>query len=595
VIFSAAFGDPIELLQAPYAQRALIVVLLLAVVSAAVGWAIILRDLPFFTHAVGAGAYPVLVLGAILGGSIALTALLGAAAFAVVLSIATGSFGRPGRRSDPGRRDAVVGLVVVAALAIGAVLAQGRGGAAGASPEALLFGSLLAVTGESLAVILVATLVTVLVAWALFGRWLTAGFDPPLAGQAGTAGSEFLLLLVVALAVGAALPVAGSLLAGALLIVPAASVRLFTERANQLPGWTLLLAAVEGTVGLYLSLSFDLPTGATIAAVAGAVFFGAAGLRTLRDSRINGRAIMAPALLAIALFALGGCGGSGQRSATDDSPLRVVATTPQVADIIRQVGGGAVELTTLLPSGADPHDFEPRPSALAALSKADVIFRSGGEIDAWLAPALSSSGTQIKPVDLSRSAVLLKAPGSDAINPHWYLAPANVALAAQKARDELIKADPPARETFRAAADRYLAQVETAGSALKRCAGRLASNQRTLLAGHDDFDYFAEAFGFEIAARLTPTGHGEPSARELQATVDAARKADVRALVASRGEVSQLEREVAKKLSIPLLALYSDNLTTGDDGSTLLGAIGYDVDRIARAVSGGRVSCPQTQ
>ena len=71
---------------------------------------------------------------------------------------------------------------------------------------------------------------------------------------------------------------------------------------------------------------------------------------------------------------------------------------------------------------------------------------------------------------------------------------------------------------------------------------------RNVMAGHNDFAYLADAFGFKIAAQIAATGESEPSASELQEAVDAARAGDVRALVASKGEVSSLDQQVAEKL-----------------------------------------------
>ena len=180
----------------------------------------------------------------------------------------------------------------------------------------------------------------------------------------------------------------------------------------------------------------------------------------------------------------------------------------------------------------------------------------------------------------------------DEFNAHWYLAPENVARAAQRVRDELIKADPTARETFRTNATQYLDEIDVVDEKLTACASKIPEADRNVMAGHNDFAYLADAFGFEIAAQLAANGESEPSASELQKAVDEARAADVRALIASKGEVSSLDKQVASKLDVPLLQLYADNLTTGDDASTLLDAIAYDVDRIADAVTSGSVRCP---
>lgn len=584
----AALASPFELFAPAFAQRALLAVLLLALIAAALGWAIVLRDLPFFTHAVGTGAYPVLVLGAAAGVSTALSAIAGTVVFALLIAAAFGTARM--RAADVGRRELLIGLSVAAALALGAVLAQHTGpNGADVSPEGLLFGSLLTIDGAATLVLAVVAGCTLLAAWLLGERWLATGFDP---GSAGSRAGDPLLLLTVAIAAGAALPVTGALLAGALLVVPAASARMLAVSTRALVPLTLLYAALSGIVGLYLALAIDLPVGAAIALVAGAWFFVTAAAVNLQRFGLRRTAVFAtPALALLLALTLAGCGGDGAGQTTKvDEPLAVVATTPQVADIVRQVGGRVVDVTTLLPAGTDPHDFEPRPSALAALTDAAVIFRSGGDADAWLLPATRAAGTQATPVDLSRSALLLEH-ASGTINSHWYLDPGNVARAAQRVRDELIKAQPDARETFRANASKYLEDITATHDMLRACTRRIPVARRVVMSGHDDFSYLADAFGLRVAAQITAPARGEPSAAGLQLAVQTARRTGVRAVVVSRGESGGTEKAVADRLGVPMLQLYSDQLTTGDDGSTLLDAIGYDVARIADAVSGGKVRC----
>ncbi|MBJ7354978.1 MAG: zinc ABC transporter substrate-binding protein [Thermoleophilaceae bacterium] len=596
---TAALENPFNLFSPLFAQRALLAVLLLALIAAAVGWAIILRDLPFFTHAVGTGAYPVLVLGILAGVSIAVSALIGTLVFALLLGLAAGIGRTRASGTSAGRRDALTGLAVAAALALGAVLAA-RAGSENArlaiSPEALLFGSLLTIDTATLTVLAIVTVLVLTTAWFASDRWLAGGFDPGVAGHLASSRSDIALLGCVAIGAGASLPVTGSLLAGALLIIPAATARMLTDRARHLPPLVFAIAVVEGVLGLYLSLNFDLPTGAAIAAVAGAGFFAAAGVVAVRLARGPLRPAVSMAVVALGAVALAGCGSSSSTSNSDGEALRVVATTPQVADIVKQVGGESVSVTTLLPAGADPHDFEPKPKAVAAIADAGVVFRSGGDLDAWLLPAVKAANAKSAPVDLSRSAVLLPAGGTgESFNAHWYLAPENVARATQRVRDELVKADPDARETFRTNATQYLDKIDAANRSLSACASKVPDGDRSVMTGHNDFAYLAEAFDFKVAAQIASNGESEPSASELQKSVDRARAADVRALIASRGEVTKLEQEVADKLGVPMLALYADNLTGGDDASTLLGAIGYDVDRIVDAVTDGAVKCPATQ
>lgn len=348
---------------------------------------------------------------------------------------------------------------------------------------------------------------------------------------------------------------------------------MLTDRAMRIPVPTFVFA-LAGVGGLYASLTLGLPTGA------------------LSVARGSPRRAASLALITMLALSISGCGSGGSSSSgADEGPLNVVATTPQVADIVKQVGGDAVKVTTLLPPGADPHYYKPKPRAISAIADAGVVFRSGGDLDAWLQPAVRAATPDSAPVDLSRAAVLVPGAETNAANAHWYLAPQNVARAAQRVRDELIKTDPSARETYRANAAAYLDEIDAVEARLLACSKRILQGDRSLMSGHDDFDYLAGAFGLEVAAKIAASGKSEPSASRLQEAVDAARDAQVRAVLTSSGESSQFDRQVAQKLSVPLLPLYADQLATGDDASTLLGAIAYDIEQLADAVTDGSVKC----
>src|SRR4051794_24993525 len=100
-----------------------------------------------------------------------------------------------------------------------------------------------------------------------------------------------------------------------------------------------------------------------------------------------------PRLLGAALLAAGlalglaGCGTGDQASA--DGRLRVVATTAVVADFARQIGGPNVKVTQILAPNVDPHDYEPSPADLLAISDADVVVENGVGLEHWLEDTLT--------------------------------------------------------------------------------------------------------------------------------------------------------------------------------------------------------------
>lgn len=269
-------------LAAPYIQRGLIEVLLLAVIAGVLGTWIVLRRLPFYTHAIGTATFPGLVVAGPWGVPAQLTALVCAVGFGGVLERVQRT-----RRIDP---DAATGLLLVAALAIGVVLASDVYHS-GAAVDRLLFGSLIALTPLDLWLTAAAAVGALVCDRVLRRSWLATGFDADTARAGGvrTALADRTLLLAVAVAVVVAIDAVGALLVTVVLTVPAATVRLFGPDLRTQQVATFGLTAVEGVLAIALADSFNVGPGPTLA-VLGAVVYGIAAVTAPRL-----RGVVAPA------------------------------------------------------------------------------------------------------------------------------------------------------------------------------------------------------------------------------------------------------------------------------------------------------------
>lgn len=254
--------DPFSL---PFFQRGVAEVLVLAVGAGVIGTWIVLRDLAFFAHAVGTATFPGLVLADGLG----IAATLGAGVTGALVAVGVGLLAR---RRHTGN-DALTAVILVGALAVGVVLASDVFQASG-NVESLLFGSLLLVDGADVLLAAAAGVVAIALAMMLEQRWLATGFDPASARALGlrSALPDVALLGVIALLAVSALSTLGSLLATALLVVPAATTRLVCTRLRPWQLATVALVAVEGVAGLWLAFQTNAPPGAAIAVLSGSVF-----------------------------------------------------------------------------------------------------------------------------------------------------------------------------------------------------------------------------------------------------------------------------------------------------------------------------------
>jgi manganese/iron transport system permease protein len=249
----------------PYLQRALAEVLLLAVLAGVLGSWIVLRRLAFYTHAVGTATFPGLVVAIPWGVAPQLTALAAALGFGTAVERLARA-----RRLDPG---AATGLLLVGALALGAVLASDVY-AAGAGVDRLLFGTLIALSPLDLWLTAGAVALALLAHAALGRQWLAGGFDPGSARAlgVGTVLADRVLLAVVAVAVVVSLDAVGALLVAVVLVVPAATVRLVATDVRGLQLGTAGLAALEGVVALLAADRLDVGPGPALAVLGGLVF-----------------------------------------------------------------------------------------------------------------------------------------------------------------------------------------------------------------------------------------------------------------------------------------------------------------------------------
>ncbi|MCW2987228.1 MAG: hypothetical protein JWM24_166 [Solirubrobacterales bacterium] len=575
--------DPFQL---PFVQRGLLEVLILAVPAGLLGTWIVLRGLAFFSHAVGTAAFPGLVLADGLGFAAPLGAFGAALAFTAGNAVL-------GRGRDEGR-DSVVALVLVGCLAAGVILASDVFGS-GANVETLLFGSLLLVDSGDVALAVVAAVATV-VATALVGRrWLSQGFDPGGIGRREAALLDAALLGLIALATTAALSVVGSLLVSALFVVPAATARLLTARMRSWQLASVLLVAAEGSVGLWLSVKTDAPPGATIACVAGAAFAIVALARAL--ARVPRSAVVAVGAAILAILLGSGCGGSGSGEA---GQLHVVATTTQIGDWVRQVGGEAVAVDQVLQPNTDPHEYEPRPSDVAAAASANLVFANGDNLDSWIGQIVSDSGSDATVVDLG-AAVPERLPGESSgaeasnYDPHWWHDPRNAEAAVEAIQRRLIAADPPRRHLFEGNARAYLARLRALDAGIARCIDSVPAAKRKLVTDHDAFGYFAHRYGIDVVGAVIPsqTTQAQPSAKDLSALVGLVEREGVEAVFPESSLSAKVADAIASQTGASSdYTLYGDTLgPEGSSGATYLSMEAANADSMVRGFSGGRQGC----
>jgi ABC-type Zn uptake system ZnuABC Zn-binding protein ZnuA/ABC-type Mn2+/Zn2+ transport system permease subunit len=564
-----------------FVQRGMLEALLLSVGAGLLGTWIVLRGLAFYSHAVGTAAFP----GLVLADGLAFPAGLGAFAAALVFAVGVERLGRTPRSGH----DSLTALVLVAALALGVILASDVFHS-GTNVQTLLFGSILLVGSNDLVFAGVASGVVLVATVVLGRRWLALGFDEASARAGGLRSPlpDALLLLLVALLATAALDAIGALLVSSLLVVPAATVRLLTRRLVSWQVGSVLLVAAEGVAGLWVSVELNVPPGAAIAILGSGLFALVAVAQALpRAGRL--------ALAAAGLLVLAGCGSTG-----GSHGLTVVGTTTQIGDWLRQVGGADVRVHQILQPNTDPHEYEPRPSDVEAVSGAKVVFESGGGLDRWAGKMVSQAGGKPLVVVLGDS-VPVRRPGETSgpeksrFDPHWWHDPRNAEAAVARIRDALTGLDPKHARDYQRNATSYLGRLGRLDRAIAACLGRIPRTERKLVTDHDAFGYFARRYGLTVVGAVIPsqTTQAQPSAGKTADLIGLIRREHVQAVFPESSVNPRLARTIARETGASSdYTLYGDTLgPSGSAGATYLSMEAANAEAIARGLSGGKVTC----
>ena len=569
-----------------FVQRGVLELLLLAVCAGLIGSFIVLRGLSFFTHAVGTATFPGLVLADGLGFS----ALLGAGALALLFAAGVERIARRRRAAY----DSLTALVLVAALAGGVVLASDVFHS-GSNIETLLFGSLLVIGDQELAFAAAAGIAAI-VAVALLGRrWLANGFDGGYARAVGLRSPvpDAVLLALIALCATVSVAAVGALLVTALFIVPAATVRLVTRSVLALQVGSVALVAAEGVVGIWLSVEWNVPPGAAIAVLSGALF---ALVALARSPLVRRQAPLLAGAAALAALAA----GCGSTASSGSSAPEVIATTTQIGDWARLIGGSVVDVHQILQPNTDPHDYEPRPADVAATAGAKLVVENGDELDHWMDKVVSQAGGDARVLVLGES-VPVKQPGETSgpvasrYDPHWWHDPRNAISAVEQIRDAFVRLDSDHAATFSKNADRYLRRLHALDQGIATCMARVPAGKRKLVTDHDAFGYFAARYGVTVVGAVIPsqTTEAQPSARDTARLIALIRREHVEAVFPESSINPRLAQTIARETGASSrYTLYGDTLgPKGSTGATYLSMETANADAMVRGFSGGRLRC----
>lgn len=287
------------------------------------------------------------------------------------------------------------------------------------------------------------------------------------------------------------------------------------------------------------------------------------------------RPLLVLAALATAVGLSIACDGEG--TAAPGGGLRVVVSLPLFADFARQAGGDLVEVTALIPPGADPETFEPTPDDIRSLSEADAVIINGRGLEASLERAIGSSVPSDTPV-------VRLADSLDGENPHFWLSVDNAAIYVRQIVDTLARVDPANAGRYQENGQAYADELASLGRELKEAVSSIPPERRKLVTAHDAFPYFADYLGLELIGFVSSSEAQEPSPRDIQALLSDIREAKAPAVFSEPGFRDTVLKQVAEEAGVPVCLLYSDALD--DRVQTYVEMMRFNAAELVRCLGG---------
>ncbi len=283
--------------------------------------------------------------------------------------------------------------------------------------------------------------------------------------------------------------------------------------------------------------------------------------------------------------------------AVAEERLTVVATTGMIADAAKNLGGDLVEVQSLMGAGVDPHAYRQTRSDIVALASADLVLWNGLYLEAQMEDfllGLTEGGNVVAVAEAVPQNLLLGSEDYEGrFDPHLWMNPNLWARVVINVRDALIDVHPEGADTFSANADAYLAELNDLARYTNEVLSTVPVESRVVLSAHDAFNYFGNAYGFEVVGIQGISTESEAGLQRIGELVDMLVSRDIGAVfvetsVSDRNVQALIEGAAAKGHEVIIGGeLFSDAM--GEPGTyegTYIGMIDHNATTIATALGG---------
>ena len=285
----------------------------------------------------------------------------------------------------------------------------------------------------------------------------------------------------------------------------------------------------------------------------------------------------------LSLSLLPGCGTQPADTAAGDGRLRVLTSFYPMYDFACKIGGDCIDVTNMVPSGTEPHDWEPSTNDLKNLEKADVFIYNGADMEPWADDLLVSRSDTLHVVEASENVELRTTDGEHEhahehegadhhhgdFDPHVWLDPENAKIEMEAIKDALCAADPENSTVFQSNYEKYAAELDALDAEFREKLAPLPN--RTIVVAHEAFGYLCDAYGLTQVGIEGLSPDSEPDPGRMAEVIDFVREHSISTiffeeLVSPKvAEAIASETGAQAKMLSPLEGLSDEQAAAGAD------------------------------
>ena len=289
-------------------------------------------------------------------------------------------------------------------------------------------------------------------------------------------------------------------------------------------------------------------------------------------------------VLMAALFA--GC-GNGAPKEQASKKIQVVTSFNAMAEFTKAIGGDKVEVSTIIPDGVEPHDFELKPENMKQLAPAQVFVYNGFGMEPWAQQAIDAAkNSKLITVVATDGVEAIKNTDPEEIkehgaeDPHAWLSLKNAKIEVKNIKDAFVKADPANKDYYEKNYNEYVAKLD---AMIKKYEDQFAkAPHKNFVTGHAAFAYLCRDFGLEQNSVEDVFAEGEPNAAQLAGLVKYCKENNITTIFAEEMASPEVSKTLASEVGAKVETIYT--IESNEDNKTYLERMDENLTKIAASL-----------